>query len=190
MTCTPALKLLIPQDFKDYFFRNFVYVNDYDNSTNYQAGELVFYTNNKVYLCLLDNTIGIAPDTNPTNWELQDISQYITDKDITKSYSQACINFNAGLFSSDDDIKIGYLYLTAHYLVSDLNEGGIDSDSNNQVSSRTVGNITESYVVPEWINKDKILSYYTNTAYGKKYLSLILPSLVGNVECVEGATSA
>jgi hypothetical protein len=192
MTCeSTVLTSLTPQDFKDYFFRDFTFVDDYNASTTYNTGNLVFYTtDNKIYKCLTDGVIGIAPDSDPAKWELQtDISNYIVDKDIEKAYEQACINFPEHLFS-DDDMKVAYLYLTAHYLVKDLGEGGLDSTGDQLLSSVKVGNVSETYKIPEWMTQDKIYSYYTTTSYGLKYLNLIIPYLVGNVQSVGGQTHA
>lgn len=192
MACDdPVLSALTPQDFKDYFFRDFTFVEDFNIATTYSTGDLVFYTtNNKFYKSLGDANVGNLP-TDDTKWELQtDISQYISDKDIEKAYEQACINFNSGLFSDDDSKKVAYLYLTAHYLVKDLNENGLSSTGDQLVSSIKVGNVSENYKIPEWMTNDKNLSYFTTTSYGLKYLSLITPHLVGNSAVAEGQTHA
>ena len=47
--------------------------------------------------------------------------------------------------------------------------------------SKSVGSVSESYGIPSWIMNDRNLSLYAQTGYGRKYLSLIQPYLVGNV---------
>jgi len=192
MACdNPVLQALTPSDFKDYFYRDFNFVDDYDVATTYNTGDIVFYTNNKFYKSKTDNNIGNNPSTDTTNWELlTDISTYISDKDIEKAFEQACVNFNDSLFSSEDDLKAIYFYLVAHFLVKDLNENGLSSTGDQLVDSIKVGNVSENYKIPEWMTKDKNLSYFTTTSYGLKYLNLILPHLIGNAEYVEGATNA
>ncbi|WP_299074740.1 DUF4054 domain-containing protein [uncultured Paraglaciecola sp.] len=116
---------------------------------------------------------------------------YIFDEDITKAFGEAKMMLNQALFSSDDGITIAYQYLTAHYLVHDINTGlqGVESTGNNPVSSRSVGSVSESYSIPQRYLDDPQLSFFTNTGYGMKYLSLILPALAGNVGSVCGATN-
>lgn len=116
---------------------------------------------------------------------------YVMDADITKAYAEAGINFNEGLFSTDDQLKISFLYLAAHYLVNDLQTSaqGLGSGSMFPVSSRSVGPVSETYAVPDWIAKDPVWSMYATTRYGLKYISLVKPLLIGNVVVYEGATT-
>jgi hypothetical protein len=116
---------------------------------------------------------------------------YVTDFDITKAMSEAGINFNDGLFSSDDELRITFLYITAHYLVNDLQTAmeGVSSVGYFTVASRSVGSVSESYDIPAWMKTDPNLSFYMTSRYGQKYLSLIKPLLIGNVQCYEGATT-
>lgn len=117
--------------------------------------------------------------------------EYVMDSDITKAFMEASANFNAGLFGTDDKLKIAYLYLTAHYLVNDLMAAKDQSGSSSQfpVSSRSIGAVSESYSIPEWILKDPILSYYSTTRYGMKYISIVKPLLIGNVQVYKGYTT-
>lgn len=193
MSCeNPVLSALLPSDFKEYFFRDFTYIDDYINTTTYNTGDFVFYTtNNKIYKCLEDGVVGVLPPSDSAKWQVQtDISNYVVDKDITKSYEQACANFNESLFSDDDEIKIVYLYLTAHYLVNDLNEAGLESTGSQLVSSIKVGNVSENYKIPDWMINNQAFSYFTTTSYGLKYLSLVAPLMVGNIQSAEGRTHA
>jgi hypothetical protein len=119
-----------------------------------------------------------------------DNTSFVTDDDINKAFSEAKIGLNQGLFSSDDNIRIGYLYLTAHYLVNDLKTAlqGIGGVADMPLSGRTVGSVSETYSIPKAYTDDPILAFYTQSRYGMKYLSLVLPSIVGNVGVVAGAT--
>jgi hypothetical protein len=51
-----------------------------------------------------------------------------------------------------------------------------------------VGNVSESYSIPHAYMDNPVYSFYTQSAYGLKYLSLVLPGIVGNVVAVGGAT--
>jgi len=116
---------------------------------------------------------------------------FITDYDIEKAYTEAKINFNPGLFGDDEQLKVCYLYLSAHYLVNDIQTAaqGLNSVGYAPVNSRSVGSVSESYTIPDWMGQDPYLSNFTTTRYGQKYLSLIKPLLIGNVQVYQGWTT-
>ncbi len=116
---------------------------------------------------------------------------YVGNQDITNAFGEAKITFNQTLFGNDDDITLAYLYLTAHFMCVDIAmaNGGVNSQANFPVSARTVGSVSESYAVPEAYTQSANLSYYTQTAYGLKYLAMVLPRLVGNFGHVYGGTT-
>ena len=116
---------------------------------------------------------------------------YVTDADLTRVFTEASINFNPGLFGEDDALKTCYLYLTAHYLVNDLQTAlaGVSSAGYFPVSSRSVGSVSESYSIPEWMLKDPNLGSFATTRYGQKYLSLIKPLLIGNAVVYQGLST-
>ena len=116
---------------------------------------------------------------------------FITDADINKAFSQASLNFNDSLFGEDADAEMAYLWLSAFYLVYDLQTSaqGLTSQSNFPISSKSVGSVSVGYVVPTKYAEDAFLSMFTMNGYGTKYLSFIIPRLVGNIATVDGATS-
>jgi hypothetical protein len=177
-------------DFKNQFLRSFPYLKAWSSLKTYAIGDQVSY-NSSIYQALTANT-NKTPDTETSDWQEIDIDEcnFVTDSDITNAFSEAQIVLNQGLFTSDDNAKLGYLYLTAHYLTLDLRAAskGINSNGSFNVSSRSVGSVSESYGLPEWITKDPILGYFALTDYGRKYLSMVMPSMIGNVFSVEGAT--
>ena len=115
----------------------------------------------------------------------------VTDEDLDKAFFEAKINFNAGLWDTQEQLKLALLYATAHYLVCDLQmaKEGVDSSSAFPVNSRSVGSVSESYTIPDWVSKSPYLSFFASTRYGLKYCSLIRPRLVGNVAVFAGATT-
>jgi len=117
--------------------------------------------------------------------------EYITDQDIEKAFTEAKSNFNPGLFSYDDQLKVCYLYLAAHYLVNDMQTAaqGINSVGYAPVNSRSVGSVSESYTVPEWAVNDPYWSNFVTTRYGMKYISLVKPLTIGNVKVYMGWTT-
>jgi hypothetical protein len=118
-------------------------------------------------------------------------NEYVRDADIDKAFIEAQQVFNAGLFGTDQELTVAYLYLTAFYLVNDLQTSaqGLGSTPYFMVNSRTVGGVSESYEIPEWVKKDPILSAFSLNRYGQKYISLIKPLLVGNVQIAFGWTT-
>lgn len=186
------LTTITVSDFKSQFSRGFPYLPEYDNTKLYNKGDRVYYdTTELFYDCTVDGTQGVLP-TDTNNWtQVSDsVKNYILDDDITKAFVEARLNLNQALFSSDEFIELGFLYLTAHYLVNDIKAGGLESSGAFPVQSRSVGSVSESYAVPERYKSDPILSFYTQSSYGLKYLNMILPALTGNVGSVAGATKA
>src|SRR5690606_2946854 len=116
------LDTITVSDFKALFRRDFPYLPTYDNAALYNSGTRVYYPLTALfYDCKVNGTIGILP-TVTENWTLvsDDIDNYVLDEDIEKAFSEAKVLLNQALFSSDENIQLGYLYLTAHYLVHDM----------------------------------------------------------------------
>jgi hypothetical protein len=191
MTCTnPKIKELTPQAFKDQFKRGFEYASTWLVTNTYNTGDKIYYdVNNKFYQCLNNGVIGVAP-TVTTDWKEISNAGLVSDLDITNAYAEACVSFNDTLFTSDDDMVLGYLYLAAHFLVNDLNAGGVEGGgASGLVASRSVGNVSESYTIPQWQLDSPIYGFYTKSSYGLKYLNMVLPRLAGNFDTVEGCTT-
>ena len=185
-----VLDTIIPQDFKDLFIRDFKYLPVWSALSTYNANDKVYYTTTKLfYVCINNNTTSVP--TTLTDWtQVQDnIFNYISDDDISKAYKEALATFNQSLYGTNDVIKLVYLYLSAHYLVDDIRAGGLQSSSLAILNSKAVGNVSAGYTVPEWVLKSEILGFYTTTSYGRKYLNMSLPKLVGNIVSVYGGTN-
>lgn len=114
-----------------------------------------------------------------------DVNKYILDSDIERAFAEAQMTFNQALIpgGSNAAIQLAYLYLTAHYLCIDIKNAqqGINSTGNLLVNSRAVGSVSESYQIPQRYLTNPQIGYLATTGYGNKYLSFILPALVGNV---------
>lgn len=187
------LSTITVADFKALFRRDFPYLPEYDDTELYNAGDRVYLTSTKLfYDCIVNGTTGVTP-TDASPWALvaDSIDNYVLDEDITKAFAEAKIGLNQSLFTSDENIEIGYLYLTAHYLVNDIRAAvsGLSGTGDFTLSSRSVGNVSESYSIPQAYLDNPIYQFYTKSPYGLKYLALVLPLLVGNIGTVAGATS-
>lgn len=117
----------------------------------------------------------------------------VRDKDIADAIENALALFNQNLYPAvsteyPTDVKtLALLYLTAHELVKILEETDSNGQSKFNQNSRSVGSISESLTIPEWMNQD-IFSYYTTTAYGIRFLMISKPYMDGVCYTVAGAT--
>jgi hypothetical protein len=138
-----------------------------------------------------DFTYAIAIGATTSSFPCDMQKEMILDEDIERAFLEATINFNEALFSDSAQLKLMFLYLAAHYLVYDLttSKQSFGSGSSYPVSSRSIGGVSESYMVPAWVSEDPVLGSFATTRYGVKYISLLKPLLIGNVQVYEGATT-
>ena len=163
-------------------FKEFPYLPQYVYGKAYFTNDIVYFNGN-FYISLIDGNL--TDPSNEINWKLTDVStdNYILDSDIERAFEEAKINFNADLFGCCNSVALIYCYLAAHYLVIDLN------NVNNPLAlgfmgftqSKSVGSVSESYGIPQWMLNNASLGLYAQTGYGRKYLSLIKPYLVGQI---------
>lgn len=177
-------------DFKTLFARDFPYLPLYVEGKAYFKDDEVYYNLN-FYQSLTDGNTTLPTDTD--NWQLYNdtVDNYIQDSDILRAFNEAKINFNANLFSDDDTIKMVFLYLAAHYLVVDLNNSmnPLAMGFMGFTQSKSVGSVSESYALPSFATNNQVLSQYMQTGYGRKYVSLISPYLIGNIMLIRGRTT-
>lgn len=169
------------KEFKDLFKRDFPYLPLYEEGKAYFKDDVVYVEPN-FYKYLAD---GAATPPPSENWELTNdsIDNYISDDDIERAFSEAKINFNPNFFTDDATAIMVFYYLAAHYLVIDLNnaQNPLAMGFMGFTQSKSVGSVSESYAIPQFMTNNPILSQYAITGYGRKYLSLIQPYLIGNI---------
>ena len=179
-----------PAGFKNLFSRGFPFLPVWDDTKIYFKWDSVFY-DGYMYQSKIDNNT--LPPTNNLAWEItaENPQNYVSDTDIERAFAEAKINFNADFFTTPSDAEMVFYYLTAHYLVIDLNNAlnGLAVGFSGITSSKSVGSVSESYALPQDIVNNPILSPYLQTGYGRKYLSLILPYLRGNIIFCKGRTT-
>lgn len=162
-------------DFKAYFYRDFNYAPYYITGKTYALDTIVYYqTTELFYKCKVASTTALPTDTNA--WDILspqlDILSYITDADITKAIQEATMMFNVNLgFDKDSNAKIAFSYLTAHFLSITLNLNGASNGTSGLLSSRSVGNVSEGYTIPEWM-QNAGYAFFRNSLYGVKYAEL------------------
>lgn len=157
------------------------YVPEYISGQAYFKDDVVYYEPN-FYQALKTTT---NDPTNTNDWQLYNDSllNYVNDDMISEAFGEAQTNFNPDLFPDcNTTIRIFY-YLAAHYLVLDINNSitPFAMGFNGFTQSKSVGSVSESFGVPQWMLNDPVLSGYAQTGFGRKYLSLIKPYLVGNI---------
>lgn len=120
----------------------------------------------------------------------------VTDDDLARAMSDAMTVFNPRLFSVADG-WVGFLNLAAHFVVVNIQAvGGLDAKPDglgveNQaqglLSSKGVNGISLSVVdPPEWVKRIPIFYQLWITDYGRKYVTMAQPKIVGNVGVVPG----
>lgn len=129
----------------------------------------------------------------PTNFPYgNDPYTQVTDTAIQKAIDEAALNINQSLFCSQNAYTTAMMYLSAHYLVSDLLVSGSQCAGQEQwlISSKSVGSVSESFSIPQRILDNPLFAWYSTTRYGNRYLMMIMPLLSGQVFIVGGATTA
>ena len=177
--------------FKEYFKRDFPFLPVYDESKTYWAGDVVYFQDN-FYQALADDTVDIDPsDENYWKKIKGDIYNYVLDEDIEKAFTQAYPNANINFgFTCSEKINI-YLHLVAFYLVFDLKNSasGVNSSFIGTLSSKSVGDVSESYSIPNWMMQEPMYSIYASNGYGLKYLSLIASYMAITVMFSKGGST-
>jgi uncharacterized protein DUF4054 len=120
----------------------------------------------------------------------------VTNNDVQNALNDGEALFNQSLWSSTTEQLTAYLFLAAHLLVlniqvagglsaRNLNEG-VMSTGDGVIQSKGVGAINVSYRLPTRLADSAILSEFMRTNYGRRYLQMLVPRLVGNVQVVGG----
>ncbi len=119
-------------------------------------------------------TGGAGDDTDQTR---------VTDGDIAGAIVDASFNVNEGLFPDQATWSRAFCYLAAHCIVERLLAAGegLRSRGSWLISSKTVGDLSESFEIPEKIKQDPFLASLSKTRYGMRYLEIIGPLLIGNM---------
>lgn len=114
----------------------------------------------------------------------------VLDQDIANAFLLTNVNINQRLFGSQENYNLGYFYLSAHNLVTNLQESsqGINGRYDWLQTNKSVGNVSAGYQVPPMINDNPYLAMLSKTNYGAKYLEMIYPNFIGQTFIVLGAT--
>ena len=173
------LETVTPQQFMEYFTRDFPYLPVYAEDTTYWLGDVVYYTDGNFYQSLIDDNTTAPTDT--TNWQkIKDsVDNYVGINDIQKAINEALANANPNFGTTDDEKIMIFMYLAAFYLVVDMQNAaaGLTSNYLGITQSKSVGDVSESYMIPSFISENPMYAIYMQNGYGMKYMSLIAPYL-------------
>lgn len=125
--------------------------------------------------------------------------------DINRALAEAGILFNASLFDSTTiliqvptltESAIAYLYLSAHVLAKNLQgagglhakpqQAGATQRGTGIVESKSVGQVSVNLAILDIARSSPVLSPFLETDFGKRYLTMLYPRLIGNVAVVSG----
>ena len=107
----------------------------------------------------------------------------VLNSDITNAFNFTNFNINQALFQNQAQYTLGYLLLSAHYLVLNMRASsqGINGQYNFLEQSKGVGALNSSFAIPQRILDNPYWSMLTKTNYGSEYLQLLLPQLAGQM---------
>ena len=119
-----------------------------------------------------------------------DINTGVVPADITSAINLTDYSINQGMWPDQTSFTLAFLYLTAHYLVMNLRAAsqGINGQYNWLQNSKSVGQVSESFSIPQRILDNPTLSQLAKTNYGAQYLQMLIPNLVGQMYTVQGST--
>lgn len=111
----------------------------------------------------------------------------VRDSDISAAMVEASAVFNDSLYPTVDIADLAYLYLSAHFLATDLDAADGGGQTRLLQTSRSADGVSESLDIPDWMRAGEF-SFYVTTYYGQKFLIISQPYLGGAVYVVGGAT--
>ena len=187
---TSILETVTVEQFKEYFYRDFPYLPVFNEDKTYWKGDIVYFEDN-FYQSLIDDNTSDVSDTDAWKKVKGNKFDSIADEDIIKAMTQA-IEIGNDRFGETCTEKVNiYLHLVAFYLVIDIKNAstGVNSSFSGTVQSKHVGDVSESYAIPQWVNDNPMYSIFTQNGYGLKYLSLIAPYLAVTMLFSSGRTT-
>lgn len=119
-----------------------------------------------------------------------DVETQVVDQDITKSFVMVNINMASGLFGDQASYNVGYLLLSAHYLVMNLRASsqGINGQYNFLQQGKSAGSVSENFAIPQRILDNPDFAMLSKTNYGAQFIQIVLPQLTGQIFNVFGST--
>ena len=108
----------------------------------------------------------------------------VTDYDIDRAQVAATqFNITQELFTGQQAFSYAYNLLSAHYLLIQAanSQAGLAGKAEWITNSKSIGDVSESFVIPDRIMRSPFLSKLGRTSYGAEFAELVAPSLIGNM---------
>jgi hypothetical protein len=121
----------------------------------------------------------------------------VTNGDVAAAQTAARQMFNGALWPDAASVVYAFNLVTAHYLALNLQAaGGLGdptpaqgavSSGEGVIGAKSIDGISVTYVgLDALVQKFKTLAEFMETRYGKQYLSLVKPQLIGGMAVVSG----
>lgn len=121
----------------------------------------------------------------------------VRDKDITLGITQAMMFWNECLWGTDEK-KAAFLFAVAHFVVTTIQAAGganpVQEGSPGALSpalgnrgsgitvSKSANGVSQTFAgLEKWVEKFPLLSDFLMTDYGRTYLHMLKPRLVGRI---------
>lgn len=117
----------------------------------------------------------------------------VLDADIMTAFADANTAINPDVFPDQASYTAGYLFLSAHYLVLniDASSGGLSGGGFDWLQqAKSVGGVSESNAIPPRVLENPLFAALASTKYGVRYLLQVLPVLTGQIFPVQGTTQS
>jgi hypothetical protein len=114
----------------------------------------------------------------------------VLDADIANAFLDTNVVINQALFDDQSSYNLGYLKLSAHYLVLNLRASsqGINGQWAWLEQSKSAGSVATAFGIPQRVLDNPVFAGLCKTNYGAAYLLQILPALSGAAFAVCGGT--
>ena len=115
----------------------------------------------------------------------------VSTTDIERAQCDAERSFNANCLS-EKDRKVAMLYLTAHFLILNLKLGseGVSSQGGYGEASQSVGSVSVSYTAaPDYVRNNPFVNSLMRTGYGQRYFEMAYSCMLkSRIFIVKGRT--
>jgi hypothetical protein len=121
-----------------------------------------------------------------------DMNVSVLDQDIANAFQQTNVSINPNLWSDQGSYTLGYLLLSAHFMVLSLRASsqGLNGQYNWMQNNKSVAGVSEGFEIPQRIKDNPDFMAYYKTNYGAQYMNLVLPQLAAQIFSVRGTTRA
>lgn len=163
--------------FQQQFYRTFKYIAPFVENHTYSTGQIVEYEFEK-YKATANYTSESLP-TDTDSWEkITRVQNEVFEADLNNAKQKAEMIFHQNFFQKKPISQqlFAFNLLIMHYTSIELQTLDIlDANNIGITSSASLsgnGGVSESWVIPKWVESDSIANELTKTPFGKEYIML------------------